>query len=96
VKFLGALLLLSLASCSAPRTRAMSIEGPAEAVEPTPDPEAELRLQRHLDGPRPLRVEGILWDQVIHMGGQWETDAPKQRTPLFGKGDYGLYANPIP
>jgi hypothetical protein len=74
----------------------MSIAGPAEAVEPTPDPEAELSLQRHLEGPRPIRVEGVLWNQVIQIVGELESDAPKQRTPVFGRGDYGLYANPIP
>jgi len=99
VRAVAALLFLNLASCAAPRPRAISIADPALDVERTPDSEAVLSLQKHLEGPTPslrsiIMVDGVTWDRVIQIGADLGSDGGKGS--LFGKPEYGLYANPIP
>ena len=93
----GALLLL-LASCAAPRESTLSIADPefrhrarlfGESLESeVGDPEAELRFQNALTKPPCAFLGGV----VIDLGfiGTVEAELPPR------KGDYGLYANPIP
>jgi hypothetical protein len=101
VRAAAALLLLSAASCAMPRTKTISISEPAEAIEPIPDPEAELSLRRHLEGPpwspgSIIKVEGVIGEriEIIQIG--WGSDKSKDSDGPFKKADYGLYANPIP